>query len=137
MAGVTVDVAASRAYLQERQRQRHQKREASRQQAVQMARAAARSVLPAFPQVRKAYLFGSMLRPGAMRHDSDVDLAIEGHLSPEDYFTLWRKLERAIPGYVVEVVELGRDLRFAEQVRQTGEVIYERPDSDAEGGDRC
>lgn len=137
MEDVAVDVATSRAYLQERQRQRYQKREASRQQAVQMARAAARSVLPAFPQVRKAYLFGSMLRPGAVRRDSDIDLAIEGRLSPEDYFTLWRELERAIPGYVVEVVELGQDLRFAEQVRQTGEVIYEHPDSDAKGGDCC
>jgi len=137
MEGGAVDVAASRAYLQERQHQRRQKREASRQQAVQMARAAARSVLPAFPQVRKAYLFGSMLRPGAIRRDSDIDLAIEGPLSPEDYFTIWRELERAIPGQVVEVVELGRDLRFAEQVRQTGEVIYERSDSNAEGGDRC
>lgn len=128
MEGVAVDVAASRAYLRERQRQRHQKREASRQHAVQMARAAVRSVLPAFPQVRKAYLFGSMLRPGALRRDSDIDLAIEGHLSPENYFTLWRELELAIPGHVVEVVELDRDLPFAEQVRQTGEIIYERPD---------
>ncbi len=132
-----MDVKAVRAYLQERQRQRDQEREAFRQPIVQMVRAAARSVLPAFPQVRKAYLFGSTVRPGAMRRDSDVDVAIEGHLSPEDYFALWRELERAIPGRVVEVVELDRDLHFAERVRQTREVIYERPDSDTEGRHRC
>ena len=129
----TVDIAACRAYLQARKRQRDQEREALRQQVMQTVRAAVPSVLSAFPQVRRAYAFGSVVRPGAtLRSDSDVDVAIEGTLSAEAYFALWRELERAIPGWAVEVVELGGDLRFAERVRQIGEVIYERPDSDPE-----
>jgi len=138
---MVVDVAACRAYLQARQRQRDLEQEALRRQVMQAIRAAAPSVLAAFPQVRRAYVFGSVVRPGAMlRSDSDIDVAVEGALSAAAYFALWRELERAIPGRTVEVVELERDpslcsgqaLRFTERVRQTGEVIYERPDSDSE-----
>jgi predicted nucleotidyltransferase len=128
-----VDIAACRAYLQSRKRQRDQEREALRQQIVQVVRIAVPSVLAAFPQVRRAYVFGSMVRPGAtLRSDSDIDVAIEGTLSAETYFALWREIERAIPEWVVEVVELGRDLHFAERVHQTGEMIYERSDSGSE-----
>jgi hypothetical protein len=67
-----------------------------------------------------------------LRSDSDIDVAVEGTLGAEAYFALWREIERTIPGWTVEVVELGRDLHFAERVRQTGEVIYERSDSDSE-----
>ena len=38
--------------------------------------------------------------------------------------------EAAMPGQTVDLVELDRDLRFAERVRQRGEVIYERPDDE-------
>jgi len=136
-----VDITACRAYLQARKRQRDQEREALRQQILQLVRTVVPSVLAAFPQVRRAYVFGSVVRPGAMlRKDSDIDVAIEGTLSAEDYFALWREIERAIPGWTVEVVELGRDLHFAERVRQTGEIIYactefnrsERSDSGSE-----
>lgn len=131
-----VDVTAARAYLRAREKQRDKEHEAFRQRAREMARAAARSVLPAFPQVRKAYLFGSAVRPGAMRHDSDIDLAVEGHLGAEDYFVLWRELEHAIPGRTVELVELDADLHFAERVREEGEVIYPVSGSDVEKWDR-
>ena len=128
-----VDITACSAYLQTRKRQRDQEREALRQQIIQVIRTAVPSVLAAFPQVQRAYVFGSIVRPGAMlRSDSDIDVAIEGTLSAETYFALWREIERAIPGWAVEVVELGRDLHFAERVHQTGEVIYERSDSGSE-----
>jgi len=128
-----VDVAACRTYLQTRQRRRAQAREAMRQQVLQIVRTAAPPVLAAFPQIRRAYVFGSLVHPGAMfRNNSDIDVAVEGTLSAEDYFALWRALERAIPGWALEVVELGADIHFAERVRQTGELIHERSSSDAE-----
>ena len=101
-------------------------RAARREQAVQAARAAMRAVMPHFPSVAKAYLFGSVTRPGAMRRDSDIDIAIEGHLTAEEYFALWRDLERAMPGWLIDVVELDQDLLFAGRVRESGELIYER-----------
>jgi predicted nucleotidyltransferase len=130
---MTVEVSTCQAHLQARQCRRDAAREMARQQLLQVVRTAVHSVLPAFPQVHRVYLFGSTARPGAMHQDSDVDLAVEGCLSAETYFALWRELEQAIPGRTVEVVELTPGLSFTERVHQTGEMIYERPDPHPEG----
>ena len=123
---MTVDIQAARAHLQAREQQLMMEREQRRQRAAQAAREAARVVMPTFPQIRKAYLFGSVTHHGAMRRDSDIDVAIEDRLDAADYFALWRELERAMPGWELDLVELDDGLPFAESVRAEGEVIYER-----------
>ena len=128
-----IDIAAARAHLQAREARLKREREAIRQQAIQAVRLAVKSILPRFPQVQRVYLFGSVIRPGAFRSLSDVDIAVEGELSAEDYFALWRELDRAVPDWQIDLVELGRDVFFADRVREAGEVIYERPNSDVEG----
>lgn len=133
---MTIDIAACRATLQMRQQQQFRARERRRLAALQTLRAAGKRVLPAFPTVQRAYLFGSVLRPGALRATSDVDIAIEGTLDAETYFALWRALEMAAEGWDIEVVELGDDVRFAARVREQGELIFERPDSALESGHR-
>jgi predicted nucleotidyltransferase len=127
------DVAACRAHLRTRQARRLQIGEQQRQDVLRALRAAARSILPGFPCVRRAYLFGSALRPGPLRSTSYLDVAIEGTLNAEEYFALWRALERAVTDRPIDLVELDRDLRLAARVREEGELIYEPPVSDAEG----
>jgi predicted nucleotidyltransferase len=56
---------------------------------------------------------------------SDVDVAVEGKLSAEDYFALWRALEEE-SGQPVDLVELTEDLPFAHRIREQGEILYER-----------
>jgi predicted nucleotidyltransferase len=129
---VAFDIAASRARLRSRQERQFRAREERRLAALKALRSAAHSVLPRFPGVRCVYLFGSVLRPGALRSTSDVDVAIEGGLDAEEYFALWRELERAAPGWLIDLVDLDQDLHFADIVRERGELIYGRPDSDAE-----
>lgn len=122
-----VDIAACRAYLQRQDEQRRQARE-QRRRAVRVAvRAAARSVGARFPGVRRLYLFGSAVHPGALRAVSDVDVAVEGEIDAETFFALWRALEEEthLP---IELVALESELRFADRVRKEGEVIYERSD---------
>jgi len=126
------DIAACRANLEARYRRRFRAREEQRLAALRALRVAARSVLPRFPRVRRAYLFGSVLRPGALRSTSDVDVAFEGELDAQEYFALWRALEREAPDWVIDLVDLGRDVRFTDLIREHGELIYGRPDSDAE-----
>ena len=130
----TLDVAACRAHLRARQRRQYEAREQRRQAALKALRSAAPSVLPRFPGVRQAYLFGSVLRPGALRGTSDIDVAIEGALNAKEYFALWRELERAVAGWTIDLVELERDLHFAARVRERGELIYGHPGSDPESG---
>lgn len=129
------DPAVVRAYLTSRQERAYQAAEQRRQAALSAIRAVAYAVFPRFPGVRRAYVFGSALRPGAMRADSDIDIAVEGTLSAEAYFALWRALERAASDWTIDLVELDRDVRFADRVREEGMLIYERPDSDVESGD--
>ena len=128
---VVFDIAACRAYLYARQEQQFRAREERRVAALKALRVAAHSVLPRFPGVRRAYLFGSVLRPGALHSTSDVDVAIEGELNAKEYFALWRELEQAAPDWLIDLVDLSRDVRFADRVREQGELIYGYPDSDA------
>lgn len=130
------DPSVVRAYLTSRQERAYRAAEQRRQAALSAIRAAARAVFPHFPGVRRAYVFGSALRPGAMRLDSDIDIAVEGALSAEEYFALWRELEHTASDWTIDLVELDRAVRFADRVREEGMLIYERPDSDVESGDR-
>lgn len=133
---VPFGLAASRAYLESRQEQEYRIRERRRQAALADVRAAVQLVLPRFPAVRCAYIFGSVLRPGAMRATSDVDIALDGELDAETYFAIWREMEKAAEGWEIEVIELGPDVRFAARVREQGELVYERADSNVESGHR-
>jgi len=132
--GGAFDVAACRAHLRDRHARAYQVRERRRRAAIAALRCAVRVVLPRFAGVQRAYLFGSVLHPGGWRATSDVDIAIEGKLDAREYLALWRELERAAPDWLIDLVELGQDLRFAERVRERGELIYGDPDSDVESG---
>jgi len=127
-----VDVAACRANLQRRYERRYQARERRRHMVRKAVRAAARSVGPRFPAVRRLYLFGSAVHPGALRPASDVDVAVEGEIDAETFFALWRELEQET-GLPIELVVLEAGLRFADRVREEGELIYEHNDPNAEG----
>jgi predicted nucleotidyltransferase len=131
------DLAASRAYLISRQQRAYQVAEQLRQAALHAVYRAARLVLPRFPGVERAYVFGSVLRSGAMHAGSDIDIALEGRLSAEEYFALWRALESEMSEWTVDLVELDRDVRFADCVREQGALIYERSDSDVESRNCC
>lgn len=154
-----VNITESRAYLAARQAEEAQKREQRGAAALAAARAAAQAVLPRFPAVRRAYCFGSVVRPGGMRATSDVDIALEASppaqleadppakqeaalpasleaapsasLEAGTYFAIWRALERAMGPWELDVIELGPDIHFAARVRAQGELIYERADPDS------
>ncbi len=127
------EIAAAREHLRRRQEEAYRAREERRAAALHAVRAAVAAVLPRFPAVRRAYLFGSVTRPGAMRPDSDVDVAIEGDLSAEEYFALWRELEEA-SGEVIDLRELNKDLPLTWRIQEVGELVYERSLPDAESG---
>ncbi|MCS7282413.1 MAG: nucleotidyltransferase domain-containing protein [Anaerolineae bacterium] len=128
------EIALARENLQRRREAEYRAREERRQRALQALREAASRVFPRFATVQRAYLFGSVIYPGQMGLASDVDVAVEGNLSPEDYFALWRALEEA-SGETIDLVELNEDVPFARRVRESGEVIYERRNPGSESGD--
>ena len=129
---MTFDIAACRVRLHAQQAYQYQTREQQRLAVLQSLCDTAQSVFSRFPHIQRAYLFGSVLRPGALRVTSDIDIAVEGRLTAEDYFALWRAWERVVGYRSIDLLELDRDIHFADRVRAQGLLIYEHADSDAE-----
>jgi uncharacterized protein len=128
----TFDIAVCRARLRARQAHQYQRREQQRLVVLKTLCEAAQAIFSRFPHVQRAYVFGSVLRPGALRLTSDIDIAVAGRLSAEDYFALWRALECVVGYRTIDLVDLGQDVHFADRVRNQGMLIYEHSDSDAE-----
>ncbi len=125
------DVKASREHLAARLAARQAESEAGRAEALAWARAAISRAAPGFAAVRRVYLFGSVLAPGQFRDESDIDIGVEGELSADDFFGLWRAIEEDAPGWEVDLVELDKThVHFAERVRLEGELVYEARDTD-------
>lgn len=123
-----VNIAACRESLLARERKARAEREARRLAALEAARQAVLDCVPGYPSVRRAYLFGSVVRPGAFRQDSDVDIAVEG-IGVAEYFSLWRDLEHVTPNWVIDLRDITRSSPFADHVRARGLLIYERNDA--------
>jgi len=122
---MTIDIAAVRRNLQARAEREQLEREARRAAAERAVTEAVRRVVAGFPTVRRVFLFGSVTRPNAFRLDSDVDVAVEG-LGVADYFPIWRAIEEAAPEWTIDVRDITQPSTFADRVRTTGKLIYER-----------
>jgi predicted nucleotidyltransferase len=127
-----VDIAACRASFAAREESRLAERETRRQAALAAAVNALKAILPHHGKVRRAYLFGSVVRSGAFRIDSDVDIAVEG-IEAADYFALWRDLEEAMPDWPVDLRDFVPNTNFAERVQRSGQLVYECNKASAEG----
>lgn len=118
---------AYREYHSRRDRERRQEMEGLRLHVLEQAKDAIREAAPGFPAVRAVYLFGSVLRPGRFRPDSDVDVAVDcDDVEVETPF--WRTLEERLERNVDLRPRLGA---IARAVETGGELCYERevPDS--------
>ena len=83
---MSTDIRGARQSLKARLQKNFEEREAARKKALKSVLAKAPAIVVKYPGVKSAYLFGSILRPGAFRPDSDIDIAIEGG-SPSPYMT--------------------------------------------------
>jgi len=122
---MTIDINAARRNLEARAQRVQAERETRRAAAERAVTEAVRRVIVDFPSVRRVFLFGSITRPNGFRADSDIDVAIEG-LGVADYFAIWRAIERAAPDWLIDVRDITQPSDFAERVRATGKLIYER-----------
>jgi len=108
-------IEAYRQSFQARLQRDFEKREMLRQKAYQAVKKRVPEIVEKFPQVKSAYLFGSILKPGSFRPDSDIDIAIIGGI-PEDYFALWHKLTEALPEWNIDLRDLPTNTRFTQRV---------------------
>lgn len=111
-----------REYHARRERELREQREAFRLRVLKQARDAILQSAPRFPAVRAVYLFGSVLRPGRFRPDSDVDVAIDCDCV-EAETPFWGTLEDALERNVDLRLRVGP---IAQAVEDYGELCYER-----------
>ena len=118
-------IANYRRTFHQRAQARFRANEERRRQARQTVLEAIVMIAPRYPNVQRVYLFGSIIRPGAFRLDSDIDLGVEG-ADMALCFQLWRDLEQAVTEWMLDVRSLEDDDPFSQRVRLKGEVVYER-----------
>lgn len=111
-----------RQFLINREEKQRQAKEMARQQVLAKLKEALEAVAPLFP-VERVFLYGSTLT-GRWRPDSDLDLAVEGNLSPEEFFGLWVELDKRLE-QEIDLREVAK-LPFREKVQRRGVVLYER-----------
>lgn len=127
-ATVPMHIETYRRTFRQRMQRDREEREEQRRQALRVAWERAPAILAAYPSVRRAYLFGSVTRPGAFHSASDIDIALEGTTAAE-YWAVWRDLERSLPDWTVDVREITASSPFANLIHETGILIYERASS--------
>ena len=114
------DIEAARRYHHERAAERYRRREAERQQWFRRACDVVVVLAPQYPAVRRVFLFGSLVKPGRFRPDSDIDVAVLcDDVAVESAF--WQAVEQAL-GRTVDLRPLTGVL--AEVVTQEGVRVY-------------
>lgn len=124
-ATVPIQIETYRRTFRQRMQREQEEREERRRRALRAAREKSPAILAGYPSVRRAYLFGSVTRPGGFHPASDIDIALEG-TTAEEYFAVWRDLDRALSDWMVDVREINDSSSFANLIRETGVLIYER-----------
>jgi predicted nucleotidyltransferase len=119
------DIASARAQWYKRESLRRIEAEKQRNIALGKAKEVIQAVLPRYVSIQRAYLFGSVTRPGGFYSYSDIDIAVDC-VSPDDYWAIWRDLERQLPGWAVDFRVMADDPVFASMVETTGSLVYER-----------
>ncbi len=117
-----MDISKCANYLKDKEKRKIWEREKIRRKA--MAKLSLlNKILNNFCEVKKAYIFGSIIKEGKFRENSDIDIALEGKVK-EDYFLIWSELE--------EKLNEGVDLRILDSgvtsqiIKKEGKLIYER-----------
>jgi predicted nucleotidyltransferase len=114
-----------RQTFKKRKQQQFEAAENRRLTAKQAAHKAVHNITIRYPSIRRIYLFGSVITPGAFRDSSDIDVGVEG-ADMALCFDIWRDLEQAAQPWPFDVRPLEAEDPFSERVRQRGELIYDR-----------
>ena len=110
--------------MRRQDRERTERRHALHAEAQRQLDAAV-EVAKRFPAVKRVRTWGSILRPERFTESSDLDLAVEGVSSPEE----WGRLERALLDTVTLPLDLVRWEELMEPHRESiterGTILYE------------
>jgi len=108
-----------------------EREEHARREDAKLARRAARDaeaiigLIASRYHPRRIYQWGSLLRPGAFRSYSDIDVAIEGIVEAERFFALLGEVEK-LTRFPLDIVQLEKiESEYADDIRRNGKLVYE------------
>jgi len=74
----------------------------------------------------RMYQWGSLLNPSSFAEYSDIDIAVEGIESAEDFFALYGDAMK-LTDFPLDIVQMEKiEPEFAQIIRTRGRVVYER-----------
>lgn len=122
---MTIDVAAAKRRLVEKERLRRESLHESYLAACRDVDAIVSVLAEKFDPVR-IYQWGSLLNENIFWEHSDIDIGVEGIRSAEEHAAMQAEAER-ITDFPVDLVNMHKiDVPHAEEIRNRGKVVYER-----------
>ena len=120
-----MDKAQCRRFLQMREKRRQAELDLRFERACADARAIIDLLITAY-RPRRIYQWGSLLDRRRFWERSDIDIAVEGILAPEEFFAMYVEADR-LASVPLDIVALEKvEPEFAEIIRTRGKLVYER-----------
>ncbi|MBI3987955.1 MAG: hypothetical protein HY343_13610 [Lentisphaerae bacterium] len=120
-----IAVRQAKRWLEQRDAERHVRLEKRWTEARDDAERLIRHIVENY-RPRRVWQWGSVLRKERFSDISDIDIAVEGLPSVEDYFRLLGECQ-AMTTYAIDVVEIERiEPAFADLIRAQGVLRHER-----------
>jgi predicted nucleotidyltransferase len=125
MSDLPIDLEKVRAFLDEKRERTRRARTALLEQAQSDARAIIERIARAHnPQ--RIYQWGSLVETGHFTELSDIDIALEGLRSAEEYFAIIGEA-MGMTAFPIDIIELEKvDAETAEGIRRRGRIVHER-----------
>lgn len=120
-----IDVRQAKRWLEQRDAERHDRLEKRWAEARDDAERLIRHIVANY-RPHRVWQWGSVLRKERFSDISDIDIAVEGLQSAEDYFRLLGECQ-AMTTYALDMVEIERiEPAFADLIRTQGVLRHER-----------
>lgn len=123
--GASAHLAAARKRLRDRAEARADRDADVQALAIRDAAAIVSMIKDKFRPLR-IYQWGSVIREGAFREYSDIDIAVEGVTDAGRFFALLGEAQ-AMTMFSLDIVQMEKIAReYADDIRRHGRLVYER-----------
>ena len=125
MSDLPINLDKVRAFLDGKRKRKLRTRAALLEQAQNDARAIIEKIARAH-NPRRIYQWGSLVETGHFTELSDIDIALEGLRSAEEYFAILGEA-MGMTAFPLDIIELEKvDTETAQEIRRKGRIVHER-----------
>jgi predicted nucleotidyltransferase len=120
-----IDYLKARQFLKDKESRRQQQLDERFEKAQQDFTLILNKIIANYDPIR-IYQWGSLLERNHFSEISDIDIAVEGITSAEQYFKMFGDIMN-LSDFSIDLIQLEKiEPEFADLIRQKGKVVYER-----------